>query len=247
MKPKPDQPSPQPKPTPPSPSPWAQFTPLLFFSRSVRPTLWPSSRQRTRVPRPAHPRSACSLSLTAPQAQPLAQQPVTPRRPARARLPACARSPLADAVAPRVRPIFPTVTPARAPVCPARSAPLRRGPSRATRPRDPQNSLAQPLEASPEPGITQRNGSIRFSRARIQSRESRRLSICGTLAQDPRPSLSSACDLPCTSHATLPPPSPSSAAQSQAQPRPAAAPPCRAPVPPKNRCSAAYWAAPTPT
>ena len=78
MKPKPDQPSPQPKPTPPSPSPWAQFTPLLFFSRSVRPTLWPSSRQRTRVPRPAHPRSACSLSLTAPQAHPPAPQPALP-------------------------------------------------------------------------------------------------------------------------------------------------------------------------
>jgi len=218
----------------PSPNPTSQPSPLF----PLRPSLFPSLPAR-------------GPALHGPRRRPasptLAQQPVTPRRPARARLPACARSPLADAVAPRVRPIFPAVTPARAPVCPARSAPLRRGPSRATRPRDPQNSLAQPLEASLEPGITQRNGSIRFSRARIQSRESRRLSICGTLAQDPRPSLSSACDLPCTSHATPPPPSPSSAAQSQAQPRPAATPPCRAPVPPKNRCSAAYWAAPTPT
>jgi len=138
MKPKPDQPSPQPKPTPPSPSPWAQFTPLLFFSRSVRPTLWPSSRQRTRVPRPAHPRSACSLSLTAPQAHPPAPQPALPASvphrlppgPARQRsslpfLPGSAQRPpgitgeVAGIPIPPQSPALPFLTPA---------APLRRHP-----------------------------------------------------------------------------------------------------------------------
>ena len=101
-----------------------------FFSRSVRPTLWPSSRQRTRVPRPAHPRSACSLSLTAPQAHPPAPQPALPASAPHRLPPGPARQP-AFAHRLRIAPLLPPLT--RGPRPPVSSSSRNR--SRDPRPR----------------------------------------------------------------------------------------------------------------